>query len=132
MKEYIERTEELVLAVNAGARAIENNKRYHGTTYCIDVFAEKPREIPYLKAAEVLRSVDEIPAADVVERKRGEWIIPTKIGGRTFSIPHCSVCDGVPCGVDRNTKFCPPCGADMRPHQNILCDQTEEVDPCTE
>jgi hypothetical protein len=67
MKEYIERTEELVLAVNAGARAIENNKRYHGTTYCIDVFSNNPREIPYLKAAEVLRSVDEIPAADVVE-----------------------------------------------------------------
>ncbi len=30
MAEYIERTEELTLAMNAGARAIENAKRYHG------------------------------------------------------------------------------------------------------
>ena len=33
MPEYIERTEELVLAMNAGARAIENTKRYHGAIY---------------------------------------------------------------------------------------------------
>lgn len=65
MAEYIERTEELVLAVNAGARAIEHTKKYHGASYCIDVFAENPREIPYLKAVEVLRGFDEIPAADV-------------------------------------------------------------------
>lgn len=31
MAEYIERTEELVLAMNAGARVIENTRRYHGT-----------------------------------------------------------------------------------------------------
>lgn len=33
MAEYIERTEELMLAMNAGARAIENTKRYHGAVY---------------------------------------------------------------------------------------------------
>ena len=33
MAEYIERTEELMLAMNAGARAIENTKRYHGAIY---------------------------------------------------------------------------------------------------
>ena len=33
MAEYIERTEELVLALNAGARAIENTRRYHGAVY---------------------------------------------------------------------------------------------------
>lgn len=65
MAEYIERTEELILAVNAGARVIENTKRYHGASYCIDVFAADQKEIPYLKAAEVLRGFDEIPAADV-------------------------------------------------------------------
>lgn len=65
MAEYIERTEELVLAVNAGARAIENTKRYHGTTYCMGVFSDNHKEIPYLKAAEVLRGFDEILAADV-------------------------------------------------------------------
>ena len=36
MAEYIERTEELVLAMNAGARAIENTRRYHGAVYIKD------------------------------------------------------------------------------------------------
>ena len=67
MAEYIERTEELILAVNAGARAIEQSKRLHGVTYCMDVFSNNPKEIPYVIAANVLREFDEIPAADVVE-----------------------------------------------------------------
>lgn len=65
MAEYIERTEELVLAMNAGARAIENTKRYHGAVYTKDVFSESPQEIPYLLAAKVLREVSDTPAADV-------------------------------------------------------------------
>lgn len=65
MAEYIERTEELVLAMNAGARAIENTKRYHGAIYIKDVFSESPQEIPYLQAAKVLREVSDAPAADV-------------------------------------------------------------------
>lgn len=66
MAEYIERTEELVLAMNAGARAIENTKRYHGAIYTKDVFSESPQEIPYLQAAKVLREVSDAPAADVL------------------------------------------------------------------
>lgn len=65
MAEYIERTEELVLAMNAGAGAIENTKRYHGTVYTKDVFSENSQEIPYLQAAKVLREVSGAPAADV-------------------------------------------------------------------
>lgn len=65
MAEYIERTEELMLAMNAGARAIENTKRYQGAVYTKDVFSEHPREIPYLQAAKVLREVSVAPAADV-------------------------------------------------------------------
>lgn len=65
MAEYIERTEELMLAMNAGARAIENTKRYHGAVYTKDVFSESPQEIPYLQAAKVLREVSDAPAADV-------------------------------------------------------------------
>ncbi len=57
MAEYIERTEELVLALNAGARAIENTRRYHGAVYTKDVFSEDSQEIPYLLAAKVLREV---------------------------------------------------------------------------
>lgn len=66
MAEYIERTEELMLAMNAGARAIENTKRYHGAVYTKDLFSEKSQEIPYLQAAKVLREVSDAPAADVV------------------------------------------------------------------
>lgn len=65
MAEYIERTEELMLAMNAGARAIENTKRYHGAIYTKDAFSESPQEIPYLQAAKVLREVSDAPAADV-------------------------------------------------------------------
>ena len=53
MAEYIERTEELVLAMNAGARAIENTRRYHGAIYNKNVFSEDSQEIPYLLAAKV-------------------------------------------------------------------------------
>lgn len=65
MAEYIERTKELMLAMNAGARAIENTKRYHGAVYTKDVFSESPQEIPYLQAAKVLRETSDAPAADV-------------------------------------------------------------------
>ena len=65
MAEYIERTEELMLAMNAGARAIENTKRYHGAIYTKDVYSESPQEIPYLQAAKALREVSDAPAADV-------------------------------------------------------------------
>lgn len=65
MAEYIERTEELMLAMNAGARAIENTKRYHGAVYTKDVFSESQQEIPYLQAAKVLRETSDAPAADV-------------------------------------------------------------------
>lgn len=66
MDEYIERTEELMLAMNAGARAIENTKRYHGAVYTKDLFSENSQEIPYLLAAKVLREVSDAPTVDAV------------------------------------------------------------------
>lgn len=66
MAEYIERTEELMLAMNAGARVIENTKRYHSSIYTKDVFSESPQEIPYLQAAKVLREVSDAPTVDAV------------------------------------------------------------------
>ena len=77
MAEYIERTEELVLAMNAGARAIENTRRYHGAIYNKNVFSDDSQEIPYLLAAKVLREVSGVSAADVapieaLERLRDE------------------------------------------------------------
>ena len=73
MAEYIERTEELMLAMNAGARAIENTKRYHSSIYTKDVFSESPQEIPYLQAAKVLREVSDALAADVAPVVHGRW-----------------------------------------------------------
>ena len=61
---------------------------------------------------------DHLIANGVVVREKGEWVTPTIIGGRAYDIPHCSVCEGVPCGVDENTKFCAHCGADMIRREN--------------
>ena len=66
MPKYIERTEELMLAMNAGARAIENTKRYHGAVYTKDLFADNSQKIPYLLAAKVLREVSDAPTVDAV------------------------------------------------------------------
>ena len=54
------------------------------------------------------------PSREQVEKVwRGKWIIPTIIGGRAYNIPHCSACNGVPCGTDEHTRFCAHCGAPM-------------------
>lgn len=66
MAEYIKRTKELVLAMNAGARAIENTRRYHGAVYIKDLSSENSQEIPYLLAAKVLREVSDAPTVDAV------------------------------------------------------------------
>ena len=90
MTEYIERTEELVLAMNAGARAIENTRRYHGAIYNKNVFSENPQEIPYLQAAKVLREVSDAPAADVapvVRCKDCKHLVAVNVNGK--GIPTC-------------------------------------------
>lgn len=83
MAEYIERTKELMLAMNAGARAIENTKRYHGAVYTKDVFSDNSQEIPYLLAAKVLREVSDAPTVDAVPVVRCKDCIYTrKLYGR--------------------------------------------------
>ena len=113
MAEYIERTEELVLAMNAGARAIENTRRYHGAVYSKNVFSEDSQEIPYLLAAKVLRGVEEAPAADVAPVVHGRWIPHDRVFGDDFLV--CSKCQFV--SEDRSTRryyhYCPHCGAKM-------------------
>lgn len=51
-----------------------------------------------------------LPAADVVEVKHGEWITPTKIKSMNIAVPHCSLCGNVPCD---KAFYCPYCGAKM-------------------
>lgn len=117
MAEYIERTEELVLAMNAGARVIENTRRYHGTAYIKDVFSETPQKIPYLQAAKVLREVSDAPAADVAPVVHGRW---DDSGRYTFpgggTAVRCTECG---CALTEseyhlnNWNYCPVCGAKM-------------------
>ncbi len=47
--------DKLTLAMLAGARAIENNKRYQGTIFVHDVFGDRPEELSYYEAAKLLR-----------------------------------------------------------------------------
>lgn len=114
MAEYIERTEELMLAMNAGARAIENTKRYHGAVYTKDLFSENPQEIPYLLAAKVLREVSDAPAADVEPVRHGRWGTCFEDWRQQIEGSKCSVCgfEYYGTGISR-FRFCPYCGAKM-------------------
>lgn len=115
MAEYIERTEELMLAMNAGARAIENTKRYHGAVYTGDVFSESPQEIPYLQAAKVLRETSDAPAADVAEVRHGKWVeYPRahyfKCSECKYTVPYRKA---IFVNGNREYDYCPSCGARM-------------------
>lgn len=125
MAEYIERTEEVMLAMNAGARAIENTKRYHGAVYTKDVFSESPQEIPYLQAAKVLREASDAPAADVAPVTHGRCPI---CSGRKILTQDCdngysvevdaeqgemSIWQGDTCLTVISIDYCPNCGAKM-------------------
>lgn len=117
MADYIERTEELVLAMNAGARAIENTKRYHGTVYTKDVFSESPQEIPYLQAAKVLRETSDAPAAHAVPVVHGrrEDSIDEWFGTNVYTCSKCResyvLVEGTP--KQNLWHYCPQCGARM-------------------
>lgn len=127
MAEYIERTEELMLAMNAGARAIENTKRYHGAVYTKDLFSEESQEIPYLLAAKVLREVSDAPAADVAPVVYGRWmpVYESEMTGWNPAVAGRDPIGGYICSTckeeavyDCNDKFvlsnhCPNCGAVM-------------------
>ena len=62
--------EKTALCMCAGARAIENNKRLFGASYCYDVFAKRggPKEISYYEASNHLRDV----AEPVLDREEAE------------------------------------------------------------
>lgn len=123
MAEYIERTPELILAVNAGARAIENTKKYHGAFYSKDIFADE--KIAYVAAAKLLRSVEDIPAADVAQVVHGRWkaqMDSERSGFQFLTLPDhivgyiCSNCgeEAIEYVDDYFLPdYCPNCGAKM-------------------
>ncbi len=53
--------------------------------------------------------IDDMPTADVVERKRGKWIIREPIHMHSI----CSCC-GYYNAISPYYEYCPNCGADMR------------------
>lgn len=59
--------------------------------------------------------IDEVPAADVVEVKHGEWIKDRLIstGGGTYGVYRCSICEHSYQDVGYGFDYCPNCGAKM-------------------
>lgn len=75
------------------------------------VFSVRSFDSPELRGAKkVIDRIRNAPAVDVVEVKHGEWIRPTTINGKIFDLPHCPVCENIPCDEG---KYCPNCGAKM-------------------
>lgn len=123
MAEYIERTPELILAVNAGALAIEDNKKYQDRFYMDGIFGDE--EISFTAAAKLLRRVKAIPAADVAPVVRGRWkaqLESERDGFQFLWLPDwivgymCSNCGGEAIEyVDDYflPDYCPNCGAKM-------------------
>ena len=72
--------------------------------------------------------VEELPAADVVERKRGEWNFTWHSMFKEY-LPTCSCCGRLSAF---KYNFCPECGADMRqdPLAEKPCDNCSQ-DKCT-
>ena len=91
-------------------------KREDAIKLCIDIIDYRTTELvdmgevlPSEKKNVIKIAFKKLPSADVVERKRGEWIAKA-------NNPHnarwlCSACNYAT--VSRH-NFCPNCGADMR------------------
>jgi hypothetical protein len=69
----------LQLAMNAGARAIENNHKLEGVTYVYDVYADDEEKISYREAAVILRETASsggwIPVSERLPDKYGLYIV---------------------------------------------------------
>ena len=69
-----------------------------------------------IRQSTVIRTIHEMPTADVREVKRGRWIkdrLCTTNGG-TYGVRRCSICEDYYQDVGYGWNYCPNCGADMR------------------
>lgn len=72
--------------------------------------------------ADVISDIEDAPTADVVERKKGKWIITDIYNGMVWKC-HCSECGELAMNfvsglgdwwMKKLPNFCPTCGADMK------------------
>lgn len=87
-------------------------EKYIRESDAVQTVMEKPDMTPDEKAG-IIRRLKAIPAADVVERKKGEWIPVTNGRGGC----ECSQCHAYApscqSGVEYKSAYCPDCGAKM-------------------
>ena len=77
----------------------------------------------FINGCETYREwLGQLPSADVVERKKGQWIGEADgyaDGELVYDTWYCSCCDYVAEDEERPMwKFCPNCGAEMREANN--------------
>ena len=58
----------------------------------------------------MVHAIGKTPTIEAEPVVHGRWVRPTMINGVNFDIPHCSVCEKVPCDEG---NYCPNCGAKM-------------------
>ena len=99
----------------AAIEAIENTDWYHINHSGELVHgANSNDDTPLYKADDVYKAIDAVPAADVVERKKGKWkraYLDHEAMGKRPSIFYCSACNQC---IAYPVNYCPNCGADMR------------------
>lgn len=71
---------------------------------CNKLFRENGTFLTSIDAVDIAEALDEIPAADVVKVKHGEW--------KAYGLmnPQCSICHKY--NIEKS-RFCPNCGARM-------------------
>ena len=108
--EYIKREDARTLLFDRLIETANNNTGYQCDS-----------GIVYQDAAERLRLcwLNEVPAADVVERKRGKWMkvmLDHEAFGVRPTAHYCSECHQI---IAFRTFYCPNCGADMRGDSDV-------------
>ena len=100
MKEYIERM-----------KAVSVIKSYE-FTHCPEYMKDWATKLKRAILDDLTDGMMEAPAADVVERKRGEWVMKETIIRSPYAKnAYCSECLEE---TSFHHNFCPNCGADMR------------------
>ena len=87
-------------------------KKYYSGSQVFDII----RELPDKEFLLMLNAFAKASGADVVERKVGKWVEPTRDGCITYdkhAYAECSAC-GKKSYLGWGMLYCPNCGADMR------------------